>query len=105
MLKHAQYINPLKRNVSGATSAISNLALKFATVLENMLGEVFGMTGKEAVVDKVRSQWILFQKELKEEWFQKTTEDDNQPSSSRKQDSYWARAFDECGLDSPASST
>ena len=68
MLKHAQYINPLKRNVSGATSAISNLALKFATVLENVLGEVFGMTGKEAVVAKVRSQWILFQKEeLKEE--------------------------------------
>ena len=41
LLKYAQYINPMKRNAGGATSAISNLALNMTTVLENVLENVF----------------------------------------------------------------
>ena len=105
LLKNAQFLNPVKRKAGGATSAISNLALKVTSVLENVLGSVFQMESKDAVVDAIRNQWHFLQnEEILEEWY------DNQqagkPTSTRHQGSYWARAQDECGLDlTPTSSS
>ena len=98
-LKDIQYINPVKRLHAGATSAISNVALKVVGVLENVIEIVFGVQAtKDEIVDKVRSQWILFQNEdIKNEWFIKSEEPS--PSVSRKQESYWEYAQIECGLD------
>ena len=98
LLKYAQYINPMKRNAAGA---ISNLALNMTTALENVLENVFKMEAptKDEVVDKIRSQWHFFQnEELKEEWYMKGSDDDDDKPSSRQQESYWARAQVECGL-------
>ena len=41
LLRNAQFINPVKRKAGGATSAIFKLALKVASVLENVLGSIF----------------------------------------------------------------
>ena len=97
LLKDAQYINPMKRNDPGATSAISNLALKMTSVLGNVLQRLFGLETRDEVIDKIRSQWALFQnEEIKDEWYLKPT----LPSTSGKQqESYWARAREECGID------
>ena len=98
LVKDAQYINPLRRKDAGATSAISNIALKITKVLENVLDDVFEMKNvtKDQLVDKIRSQWHFFQnEELKEEWYTKEATS----TSGRKQDSYWAEANVECGID------
>ena len=108
LLKYAQYINPVKRNAAGATSAISNLALNMTTVLENVLENVFKMEAptKDEVVDKIRSQWHFFQnEELKEEWYMKGSDVADDKPSSRQQESYWARAQVECGLNATPSSS
>ena len=41
MIKHAQYLHPIKRNDPESRSAISNLALKIADSLKNRLSTVF----------------------------------------------------------------
>ena len=51
LLRNAQFLNPVKRKAGGATSAISNLPLKVTSVLENVLGPIFQMESKHAVVD------------------------------------------------------
>ena len=107
LLKYTQYINPVKRNAAGANSGISNLALNMTTVLENVLENVFQLEAptKDEVVDKIRSQWHYFQnEELKEEWYMKGSDDDDDDKpSSRQQESYWARAQVECGLNATPS--
>ena len=45
MLKYVQYFHPQKRN-NGATSAVSNLALKFTRIIGNKLNNVFEVNGK-----------------------------------------------------------
>ena len=104
LLKNAQFLNPVKRKAGGATSAISNLALKVTSVLENVLGSVFQMESKDSVVDAIRNQWHFFQnEEIPEEcYFNQQAE---KSTSSRHQESYWARAQDECGLDSTPTSS
>ena len=61
LLRNAQFLNPVKRKAGGATSAISNLALKVTSVLENVLGSIFQMESKHAVLDAIRNQWHFFQ--------------------------------------------
>ena len=56
LLRNAQFLNLVKRKASGATSAISNLALKVTSVLDNVLGSIFQMESKHAVVDAIRNQ-------------------------------------------------
>ena len=103
LLKKAQFLNPVKRKAGGATSAISNLALKVTSVLENVLGSIFQMESKHAVVDTIRNQLHFFQNEEKpEEWY--VNQQAEKPTSSRHQESYWARAREECGLDSAPTS-
>ena len=101
-LKDVQFINPIKRSDPDATSAISNVALRITSTLENVLPEVFQVepsTTKEQVVDKIRTQWHFFQnQDLKEEWYLKPSPDGSS-SSGRKQDSYWEKANVECGID------
>ena len=41
LLMNGQFLNPVKRKAGSATSAISNLALKVTSVLENVLGSIF----------------------------------------------------------------
>ena len=55
LLRKAQFLNPVKRKAGGATSAIFNLALKVTSVLKNILGSVFQMESKHAVVDTIRN--------------------------------------------------
>ena len=61
LLSNTQFLNPVKRKAGGATSAISNLALKVTSVLENVLGSIFQMESKHAVLDAIRNQWHFFQ--------------------------------------------
>ena len=63
LLRNKQFLNPVKRKAGGATSAIFNLALKVTGVLENVLGSVFQMESKHAVVDAIRNQRHFFQNE------------------------------------------
>ena len=55
LLRNAQFLNPVKRKAGCATSAISNLALKVTSVLENVLGSIFQTESKHAVVDAIRN--------------------------------------------------
>ena len=47
LLRKAQFLNPVKRKAGGATSAISNLALKVTSLLENVLGSIFQLKFKQ----------------------------------------------------------
>ena len=103
LLQNAQYLHPEKRSALEATSAISNLALKIISVLNNnnALFKVFGVSGatSESVVDLIRGQWKFFLLEdIKKEWYEE--EEMAVCSSSRQQDSYWSRAEEMCGIES-----
>ena len=69
LLKKAQFLNPVKRKAGGATSAISNLALKVTSVLENVLGSIFQLKFKHNV-NAIRNQRHFFQNvEIHEECY------------------------------------
>ena len=103
LLRNTEFLNPVKRKAGGATSAISNLALKVTSVLENVLGSIFQMESKHAVVDAIGNQWYFFQnEEIPEEWY--VNQQAEKPTFSRHQKSYWVRAREECGLDSTLTS-
>ena len=55
-LRNAQFLNPVKRKTRGATSDVSNLALKVTSVLKNVASSIFQMESKHAVVDAIRNQ-------------------------------------------------
>ena len=100
LLQHAQYIYPDKCNASESSSAISNLAVKITSVLNNnnCLYKVFGVknASTNSIVDQVRSQWRFFQNEdIKKESCQ-LDENEDSSSTSWKKDSYWARAEELC---------
>ena len=104
LLQHAQFIHPEKRNSPGSLNAISNLAIKITSVLNNnnCLDKVFGVKGatKESLVDQIRDQWRFFQnEEIKEEWY-KFNEEEANASVARNVDSYWKRAEEMCGIES-----
>ena len=64
-MKYAQYLHPEKRNIPGATNAVSNLALKITLVIESRLSDAFeghGILSKEEVCDRIRNQWMIYQK-------------------------------------------
>ena len=85
-----------------STNAISNLAVKITSMLNNnnCLYKVFSVNGAstDSIIDQIRSQWQFFQNEdIKKEWYQL---DEQGVSSSAKKDSYWARAEEMCGIES-----
>ena len=91
LLRNTQFLNPVKRKARGATNAISNLAFKITSVLEYVLGSIFQIESKHAVVDAIRNQWHFFQiEEIPEEWY--VNQQAKNPASSRHLESYWARA-------------
>ena len=100
VIKHAQYLHPCRRNDSGATNAISNMALIITSVVSNKLPELFDMKGhatKEEVCDKIRMQWMEYQgEELKDDWYKKT--ENNEGVSRDKCQIYWPQALQDCGL-------
>ena len=105
ILKHAQFLHPDKRNDSGATNSISNIASKICSVLKNYLSTTFSVSDpvtKEDVVHQIRSQWLLFQNEDLPEHSYLNTND--QKLSSSNQISYWKRAEEESGLRATANS-
>ena len=63
LLRNAQFLNLVKQKGGDATIATSNLALKVTSVLENVLGSVFQMESKHAIVAAIRNQWHFFQHE------------------------------------------
>ncbi|XP_065640957.1 uncharacterized protein LOC124807523 [Hydra vulgaris] len=103
LLKHAQFLHPEKRNAPGATSAISNLALKVASVLEKRPSPVFHLNDifstKESLCDKVRDQWLSSQNEVIPEHFYLNSEL-SATSVAQQQASYWSYAFCTCYLNS-----
>ena len=56
-LRNTQFLNPVKWKAGGATSAISNLALKVTSVLKNIIGSIYQVESKHTVVDTIRNQW------------------------------------------------
>ena len=69
------------------------------SVLENVLGSIFQMESKHAVVDAIRNQWQFFQnEEIPVEWY--VNQQAEKSTSSRHQEPCWARAQEESGLDS-----
>ena len=99
-LKYAQYFHPQKRNNVGATSAVSNLALKFTRVVGNKRNNVFAVNGKntpETVCDMIRHQWMTYQNEdIPDSYFR--LEENNKSTSGRIQYSYWEHALKCCHL-------
>ena len=76
--------------------------MKVRSVLENVLGSIFQMESEHAVVDAIRNQCYFFQNEkIHEEWY--VNQQAEKLTSSRHQESYWARAQEECRLDSTPS--
>jgi hypothetical protein len=102
LLKHAQFLHPKKRIAPGATSAISNLTLKVASVLEKRLSLVFHLneisSTKESLCDKVRDQWLSYQIEVIPEHFYVNSELST-TSVAQHKTSYWSYAFSTCYLD------
>ena len=86
-LKYAQYFHPQKRNNVGATSAVSNLALKFTRVVGNKRNNIFAVNGKntpETVCDMIRHQWMTYQNEdIPDSYFR--LEENNKSTSGRIQ--------------------
>ena len=69
-MRNAQFLNLVKQKAGSATSAIPNLFLEVTSVLENVLGSVFQIESKHAIVDAITNQWDFFQdEEIPEEWF------------------------------------
>ena len=64
IIKYAQYAHPEKKNIPGATNAISNLALKITSVVGSRLSDAFeahGVLSKEEVCNRIRNQWMIYQ--------------------------------------------
>ena len=68
------------------------------------MGQVFqvdALTTKDQLIDKIRTQWHFFQNaDLRDDWYLKPSPEDSATlGKGRQQDSYWARANVECGID------
>lgn len=102
-IKQAQYLHPEKRNHASARNSVSNMTNAICKVLGNKFPKIFGLresASKEDVIDKVRSQWQIYQSEsIPEEWFKKKEE----PGCIKKpaKQGYWAEAYKLCGLEEP----
>ena len=105
MIKHAQYLHPIKRNDPESRSAISNLALKIADSLKNRLSTVFNFresdTTVDGICDLIRTQWMAYQAEDIPEHTNIAPE--NPTSSGRVQQSYWDYALEICNMEPPTS--
>ena len=69
-VKHAYFLHSEKRQLPGATSAISNLALSVCSVHRTCLQDVFLTKSPvtcEEVCDMVRNQWLVYQNEIIQE--------------------------------------
>ena len=103
-VEHAQFLHPEKRQLPGATSAISNLALSICSVHKTCLQDVFltkSPVTHEEVCDMVRNQWLVCQNEIiQEEWYKNLEESSQSPCSSKNQNSYWKEVESEFGLES-----
>ena len=99
IIKYAQYLHPEKRNIPGATNAISNLALKITSAVESRLSDAFeahGVLSKEEVCDRIRNQWMIYQNEdICESYYVKEQEVEKKAAV---QESYWDCALKQCGL-------
>ena len=74
LFKHSQYLQPEKRNLSGSTNAISNLALNVGAVLKNNISDISHVNTKEELCDEIRKQWLWYQNETTPEDFYLLTE-------------------------------
>ena len=69
-VKHAQFLYPEKRQLPGATSAISDLALSICSAHKTSLQDVFltkSPVTREEVCDMVRNQWLVYQNKIIQE--------------------------------------
>ena len=98
-IKNSAYISPEKRNDNGSLGGISDLAKMVSSALPNVLTAVFPKSDltAEEVCDILRTEWRLYQTEHFPETAYQTTAENK--VSSRKQNSYWERAFHLAGVD------
>ena len=59
LFKHSQYLQPEKKNLSGSTNAISNLALNVGAVLKNNISDISQVNTKEELCGEIRKQWFM----------------------------------------------
>ena len=103
-VKHPQFLHPEKRQLPGATSAISNLALSICSVHKTCPQGVFltkSPVTREEVCEMVRNQWLVYQNEIIQKELYKNIEESSQsPCSSKNQNSYWKEVESEFNLES-----
>ena len=98
-IKNSAYISPEQRNDNGSLEGISDLAKMVSSALHNVLTAVFPKSDltAEEVCDILSTEWRLYQTEHFPETAYQTTAENK--VSSRKQNSYWERAFHLAGVD------
>ena len=102
VIKYAHYLHYEKRDHARYTSAISNLALTFTSVLGSCSLSVFKMNGtRDEIVDKIRTQCCDYQLEDIPERFYMNP---NLETIGRpRPKSYCPYALESCGLESSVS--
>ena len=101
IIKNCSFIHPLKRNNQGSLTGIENLTAHVTEVLKGVL-LVFNCDDSfsaEDVCDRVRTEWRLYQTESIPDSAYLC--EDKVTNSSRRQTSYWEKAFEVAGLVMP----
>ena len=96
LFKHSQYLQPEKRNLSGSTNAISNLALIEGAALKNNISDIFHVNTKKELCDKIRKLWLWYQNETIPVDLYLLTE--TSQNSQSRQPSYREQALEKCEL-------
>ena len=102
IIKNCSFIHPLKRNNQGSLTGIENLTAHVTEVLKGVLHLVFNCDDSfsaEDVCDRVRTEWRLYQTESIPDSAYLC--EDKVINSSRRQTSYWEKAFEVAGLVMP----
>ena len=102
IIKNCSFIHPLKRNNQGSLTGIENLTGHVTEVLKGVLHLVFNCDDSfsaEDVCDRVRTEWRLYQTESIPDSAYLC--EDKVINSSRRQTSYWEKAFEVAGLVMP----
>ena len=95
--KYAQYLHPEKRNIPVATNAISSLALKITTVVENLRDSSWKVRGR------IRNQWMIYRNEdIPERYY---ASEHGFKNKAAVQEPYWDCTLELCALHPKVSSS
>ena len=97
VLRNCQFVDPRKRNQTGALTAVTHLATSLCKPLNGILNKAVSdkCTAREEVCDGIRNEWREYQTEtIPETYFLK----EENSSQGRRQTSYWEKAFELAGV-------